>query len=137
MSDGDLAAIATYLKTLPPPAKAARTRPRMDVMASGRSIFIERCAFCHQERADASSGAYPRLAGNTLVTARDPTTILRVILQGSQAAEVPGVQVGYSMPAFPVFTNEELAAVATYIRNAWGNEAEPVSAGQAATVAKQ
>jgi mono/diheme cytochrome c family protein len=50
---------------------------------------------------------------------------------------VPGAPVGYSMPAFPVLSNEELAEVATYIRNAWGNNAGPVSTAQAAAVVQR
>jgi hypothetical protein len=71
----------------------------------------------------------------TFVVARDPTTVLRVIAQGSRSTPVSGVPVGYSMPAFPVLTNDELAAVATYIRSAWGNKAGAVSVAQAAAVA--
>jgi mono/diheme cytochrome c family protein len=40
------------------------------------------------------------------------------------------------MPAFPVLTNDELAEVATYIRNAWGNRAGPVSAQRVAAMTK-
>jgi mono/diheme cytochrome c family protein len=50
---------------------------------------------------------------------------------------VPGMPVGFSMPAFPVLTSEELAALTTYIRNAWGNDASTVTAAQAAAAAKQ
>jgi len=135
MSDADLAPIATYLKAPPPEPASTRTRPSVPVMTAGESIFTQRCAFCHQERADSSSGDYPRLAGNTLVVARDPTTVLRVIAQGSQSTAVSGVPVGYSMPAFPVLTNDELAAVASYIRSAWGNKAGAVSVAQVAAVA--
>jgi mono/diheme cytochrome c family protein len=31
------------------------------------------------------------------------------------------------MPAFAVLSDEQIAAVATYIRNSWGNRAEPVT----------
>lgn len=137
MSDTDLAAIATYLKSLPSGSESQRTAPSAPAMAAGQSIFSQRCASCHQESAAASASPdFPRLTGNTLVLARDPTTLLRIILQGSQSAEVPGMPVGFSMPAFPVLTSEELAALTTYIRNAWGNDASTVTAAQAAA-AKQ
>jgi hypothetical protein len=73
----------------------------------------------------------------TLVVARDATTVLCVILESSQSAAVPGAPVGYLMPAFPVRSNDELAEVATYIRNAWGNKAEPVCVAQAAAVVQR
>jgi mono/diheme cytochrome c family protein len=114
-----------------------RTQPSVHAMTAGENIFTQRCAFCHHDGSDSSSTDYPRLAGNTLVVARDATTVLRVILEGSQSAAVPGAPVGYSMPAFPVLSNEELAEVATYIRNAWGNKAAPVAAAQAAAVVQR
>lgn len=136
MSDTDLAAIATYLKSLRPAPGRMRTRAAAPVMAAGQTIFVERCASCHQESSAAPSGDFPRLTGNTLVLARDPTTVVRVILQGSQSAAVRGVPVGFSMPAFPVLTNDELAEVATYIRNAWGNSAGSVTTAQVAALTR-
>lgn len=136
MSDTDLAAIASYLKSLRPAAGATRTHPSAPAMAAGQTVFVERCAFCHQESATSPSPDFPRLTGNTLVLARDPTTVVRVILQGSQSAAVRGVPVGFSMPAFPALTDDEIAEVATYIRNAWGNSAGSVSARQVAALTK-
>lgn len=137
MSDTDLVAIATYLKSLPPGPEPQQDVPAASALAIGQSIFWQRCSSCHQESDAPTSADFPRLTGNTLVRARDPTTLLRVILQGSQSAAVPGIPVGFSMPAFPVLTSEELAAVATYIRNAWGNAAGAVTVAQAAAVAKR
>jgi mono/diheme cytochrome c family protein len=137
MNEDDLAAIAMYLKALPPAHAPQRPQVSAPVFTAGRDIFRQRCAFCHQERAAAQASDYPRLAGNTLVVARDPTTVLRIIVEGSQSAAVAGLPVGYSMPAFPVLTNLELAAVATYIRGAWGNDAAAVSVAEAAAVAKR
>jgi mono/diheme cytochrome c family protein len=136
MSDADLAAIATYLKSLRAAVARAPARPSVSTMTAGETIFVERCASCHQESAAVPSPDFPRLTGNTLVLARDPTTVVRVIHQGSQSAAVRGVRVGFSMPAFPVLTNDELAEVATYIRNAWGNRAGPVSAQRVAAMTK-
>jgi mono/diheme cytochrome c family protein len=60
-----------------------------------------------------------------------------VILQGSQSIRTGhGVAVGFSMPAFPVLTDEDLADVATYVRNSWGNRAQPVSANEARSFRK-
>jgi mono/diheme cytochrome c family protein len=136
MSDADLVAIATYLKSLRAGFARPPTRPSASTMAAGETIFVERCALCHQESASAPSPDFPRLTGNTLVLGRDPTTVVRVIVQGSQSAAVRGVAVGFSMPAFPALTNDELAEVATYIRNAWGNSAGPVSAQRVAAITK-
>lgn len=133
MTDDDRSAIAVYLKSLPPAPEAAIPRPDPRVIHDGQAIFVERCSVCHQEP---GSNDYPSLAGNSIVQARDPDTVLRVIVQGSQSAPTPNGPVGFSMPAFPVLTDDELADVATYIRNAWGNRAASVSSQDAGRIRK-
>jgi mono/diheme cytochrome c family protein len=80
LADADLAAIAVYLKSLPAAPEPKPPAPKADAMAVGQAVFVERCAICHQ------APGYPPLAGNGLVQSRDPTTVIRVILQGSQSA---------------------------------------------------
>lgn len=124
MTDSDLMAIATYLKSLPPAQSKPPQAPDAKQMQDGQAIFVARCSVCH---APANAHDYPWFAGNTLVQSRNPATMLRIVLQGaSSTASDPGS--GYSMPAFPVLSDKDLADVATYIRNTWGNRAEPVSA---------
>jgi mono/diheme cytochrome c family protein len=125
MRDDDLAAIATYLKSLPNVAPPAPNRPSPAQMQDGQTIFVARCAVCHTQP------GYPPLGGNTLVQARDPRTVLRVILEGSESVKIAGVPQAYSMPAFPVLSDSELADVATFIRNSGGNHAGAVSAAEA------
>ncbi|HEY2070677.1 MAG TPA: cytochrome c [Rhizomicrobium sp.] len=130
MSDGDLLAIAAYLKSLKPAEPPAPHAPGDAAMADGQAVFAERCAVCHTQP------GYPKLAGNTMVQSRDPRTVLRVILQGAESVKVAGSPAGYSMPAFPVLRDAELADVATYIRNSWGNRAGLVSPRVAKTLRK-
>jgi mono/diheme cytochrome c family protein len=133
MTDADRYAIAVYLKSVPPAPENAPTKPDPRAMADGQAIFVERCAVCHEER---GTRDYPALANNSIVQARNAGTVLRVILQGSQSAQTANGPIGYSMPAFPVLDDQQLAAVATYIRNAWGNRAPPVSERQVADLRK-
>jgi mono/diheme cytochrome c family protein len=94
-------------------------------MHDGEAVFVARCSVCHSQT---NVRDYPELAKNTLVQSRDPRTVLRVVLQGASATTAKNGESGFSMPAFPVLSDKELADVATYIRNSWGNHAEPVSA---------
>lgn len=128
MSDRDRSAIAAYLKSLPPAPEPRARKPDAASMALGQSVFVARCAVCH----GTDTQSYPALGGNTLVQQTAPATLVRIILQGSQSVPVAGQKRRYSMPAFPVLSNVELAAVATYVRNSWGNAAGPVSAGEVA-----
>jgi mono/diheme cytochrome c family protein len=132
MTDGDRNAIAAYLKSLPPAPETAPAKPDAHTMAEGQAIFVQRCAVCHEQHGP----EYPPLANNSIVQSRNPDTVLRVILQGSQSTSTANGPIGYSMPAFPVLDDSELADVATYIRNAWGNRASPVSDSDAAQLRK-
>lgn len=135
MTDADRAAIAVYLKSLPPSPSPAPDSPNPRAMQAGQAVFVARCAVCHMVRGTGNAD-YPTLARNTIVQAQNPDTVLRVILQGSQSIHAGKQQVGFSMPAFPVLNDEELSDVATYIRNSWSNRAEPVSASEARSFRK-
>jgi len=130
MTDADLAAVAGYLKSLPALEPPAADRPSPDAMYNGQAVFVARCAVCHMQP------GYPKLAGNTLVQARDPRSVLRVILQGSESVRIAGRPTDFSMPAFPVLTDANLADVSTYIRNSWSNRAQPVSASDVESLRK-
>jgi mono/diheme cytochrome c family protein len=124
MTDADETAIATYLKSfshLIPPRPAPDPTPRRCKKA-GRSTHT--CALCHEpHRSEPAIGS--RLVGDTILLSRNPTTVLPIILQGSQSFVASGEPVTFSMPAFSALTVQRVADVATYIHNAWGNNASP------------
>jgi mono/diheme cytochrome c family protein len=128
MRDADRAAIAAYLKSLPSQSAQAVPPPK-DRMAAGEGVFLNHCLVCHQTNRRESLGGFPLLAHNTLVQGRNPATVLRVILGGSQSIGLPNTPMPYSMPAFATLSDDEIAAVATYIRNTWGNRAPAVDPG--------
>jgi mono/diheme cytochrome c family protein len=140
MSDGDRAAIATYLKSLAP--NGAQGSPALDArqMSSGEAVFVENCKICHAPPGQPDQPGtgplpdYPKLAGDTLVMGRDPTTVLRIILQGAASPVTPNENTTYSMPSFATLSDAQIADVASYIRNSWGNRAAPVSKGDVKTL---
>lgn len=123
MTDSDQSAIATYLKSLPPVTPKPPHTPDAKQMHDGQAVFVERCSVCHSQT---SLQDYPTLAGNTLVQSHNPSTLLRIILQGASTANTKNAGSGFSMPAFPVLSDKEMADVATFIRNSWGNKGKPV-----------
>jgi mono/diheme cytochrome c family protein len=133
MTDQDRSAIATYLKSLPSSKTRTAEPPAAAQMAAGEAIFVARCEACHRPPGQPDQPGpgplpdYPKLAGDTLVLGRDPTTVARIILQGAESSVTPNGKNTYSMPAFGVLDDEGVAAVATYIRNSWGNRAGVVS----------
>jgi len=128
MQDNDLAAIAVYLKSLPAKPAPVPASPEPKQMKAGAAVFAENCVACHGE--PAKPGAlpdYPHLGGDTLVLGHDPSTVIRIILEGAQSAQTPRETPTFSMPAFATLSDQKIADVATYLRNSWGNRAPAVS----------
>lgn len=95
-----------------------------DLVAQGEVIFNNVCIACHQPDGKGIEGIYLPLAGNPLVTLEDPTYLITVILNGRGG-----------MPRFDTtYSDEQVAAIATYVRQAWDNDAAPVTAEEVAAV---
>jgi mono/diheme cytochrome c family protein len=83
----------------------------------GKVLYVEFCAECHQTDGSGWSTLYPKLAGNPIVTLHDPSPIIQTVAYGQ----------GSMMPFREKLSTYEIAAVLTYIRTSWGNQADPVS----------
>ncbi|HZL00695.1 MAG TPA: c-type cytochrome [Caulobacteraceae bacterium] len=131
MSDQDLAAVATYLKALPA-TRIARARPiDAAVMSQGQAIYVDNCSGCHKMDGTGIPRFFPPLGGNTNVQAANPTTLAHIVLTGTIMPATATRPTQFAMPAFAwKLSDKEIAAVASYIRNSWGNAAPVVSASQ-------
>jgi len=133
MSDADLDALVTYLTDRAGSQGASPAKPDEQAMHRGRAIFADVCAACHQDGGEGVPRMFPPLKGNANVQQRDPTTVLHFILDGTRAEPTDRAPTPLSMPAFNWKLNDaDIAAVATYVRNAWGNTAPEISARQVA-----
>jgi mono/diheme cytochrome c family protein len=133
MSDADVRAIAVYLKALPAgPPEPDVTPPSPEQMARGEKIYRPACIACHEADGSGAPRIYPPLPGNANLQSADPMSTLRIILDGAQSVTTPRAPNKGSMPAYPAFSDQEIADVATYIRNAWGNAAPIVTPEQVA-----
>ncbi len=132
-TDTDLAAVATYLKDIgedgpPPPKPLAEADP---VMKAGKAVYLDRCSACHMSSGAGAERLFPALAKAPVVNGDDPTSLIRVVLQGSQAAYTPARPTTPAMPSYGWNLGDaEVANVLTYIRNSWGNAAAPVTPDQ-------
>jgi mono/diheme cytochrome c family protein len=137
MTQTDLQAMAAYLKAQPagPAIPQAAADPKM--MAAGEAIYVDACAACHRVDGGGEPRVFPALKGAAVTQSSDPTTALRFILSGTQTAATGARPTAFSMPAYGwKLDDRQVAAVATYIRNAWGNVAPPVRAAQVAKLRK-
>ena len=144
LSDPDLDAMAVYLKSLPPTpdernqaserksTKAVtRDAPGEDLLRRGAAIYKDRCLDCHARDGSGRPLAYPPLAGNRALTMASAVNPIRMVLNGGYPPGTEGNPRPYGMPPFgPVMRDDEIAAVVSYIRAAWGNTAAAVSSAE-------
>ena len=105
-------------------ASPASQAPSNALLQEGERIYTTVCIACHQPDGKGIEGIYLPLAGNPLVTNEDPTYLISTILTGRGG-----------MPSFQaIYSDEEIAAVASFVRQNWDNDAGPVSPEQVAAV---
>lgn len=134
MTDADLHAVATYLQSLParlsPATTAARFNPD-SLLERGDKVYAKHCADCHGDRGEGVAGIYAPLDGNSSVTEPTGINATRMVLLGGFAPVTAANQRPYSMPPFAqTLSDDEVAAVVSYIRRSWGNQSSIVRARQ-------
>jgi mono/diheme cytochrome c family protein/glucose/arabinose dehydrogenase len=105
----------------PRPA-APEARPLTDeeqrLYAAGQQQFTATCAGCHQANGQGLPGVAKSLVGSRWALSPAPQ-VIRIVLHGKEG-EMLMPPVGGSM------TDEQIAAVLTYVRRSWGNTALPI-----------
>jgi mono/diheme cytochrome c family protein len=133
MSEADLHAIAGYLKDQSGPDRnrTAQGDPDTAVMKAGAQIYADECSGCHTADGKGIAGLFPSLNGAAVVQQTDPTTLMHVVLRGALSVATAKAPTGPAMPEFGwLLKDDQVAAVLTYIRNAWGNSAPAVNAAE-------
>jgi mono/diheme cytochrome c family protein len=130
MTDADLNAIATYLKSFSqvtdPPAPIGSKDPRM---VAGQAIYRDQCSACHGLDGRGSPQLFPSLADSSVARSEDPATQIRIVLRGARSVATAAEPTAPGMPSYGrQLTDAEVAALLTYIRNSWGSAAAAVSA---------
>ena len=93
----------------------------------GNTLFKNSCQACHQANGEGLPGVFPPLKDSEWVKG-DPDHLIKIILLGLQGPIVVkgdtynGVMPGYGSS----WTDQKIAAVATWVRQAWGNKSEPI-----------
>ena len=130
LTDGDDEAMGVYVHSLQShdeaaPAPIAASDP---AMIAGGHIYADECSACHTGTGVGVPRIIPSLKGSPVVVAKDPVTIIRIIQHGGQSVDAPNGS-SAEMPAYAsILSPQEMAEVATYIRNSWGNAASAVEA---------
>lgn len=127
----DAAAIAIYLKgTDPSPARLDLSRFRSRV-ASGEVVYTVHCGTCHLPDGKGDAGLGVPLRDNAVIAAKDPASLINVILYGPDLPPPPFASNRTTMKPFGKrLSDEDIAAVATYLRSSFGNNASAVTPDQ-------
>ncbi|WP_437612355.1 c-type cytochrome [Erwinia sp. V71] len=142
MTDADLQAIASYLKFLggnPPLAQrneqaVQATEAKLTAaknLTTGERLYLDNCGACHFVTGKGAPGIFPELDQATIVNAQDPGGLIHTILAGAQQPSTAKAPSTLAMPGFANrLSDEEVAQLATFIRQGWSNKAPAVSADQ-------
>jgi mono/diheme cytochrome c family protein/glucose/arabinose dehydrogenase len=88
--------------------------------ARGEQVYKQVCSTCHQPDGRGQEGVAPTLVGSRWALGQEKDAA-RIVLDGKEG------ETGLMPPHENKLSDKEIAAVLTYIRNAWGNEASPIS----------
>jgi mono/diheme cytochrome c family protein len=93
----------------------------------GKTVYSSICVACHQPNGAGMAGLAPPLVDSEWVLGQ-PDKIIRIITQGlSGPIEVKGSKWELEMPGLPIFTDEQIAGIVTYIRREWEHTGDPVA----------
>ena len=129
-AQADLRALAVYLRALPQHTPVAEVLPAAEpaTLELGRKLYETHCADCHGAQGEGRAPAYPALAGLRTLGLASPSNALRIVLGGAFAPATTGHARPYGMPPFGhELTDAQLAALLSYLRQAFANGAAPVS----------
>lgn len=149
-NEEDLRAVAHYLKSLPAheasgayqpqstPAQQPAGSPQAGASSMaghigrpGAGLYNAFCAKCHHADGGGEPPKFPALAGNPAVLAPNPTSLIRLLLQGGRSPQSMDGPRAHKMPAFQnQLTDTEMARVLTFVRGTWGNQASAVTTRQ-------
>ncbi|MEY3948754.1 MAG: hypothetical protein RJB43_109 [Verrucomicrobiota bacterium] len=105
--------------------------------AKGATLFLANCAACHQATGLGVPGAFPPLVKSVWVTGSEDRLIKAILAGLAGEIEVNGVKYNGNMPNIGAgLKDAQVAHIATYVRQAWGNTAEPVMDTKVAEVRK-
>ncbi len=108
--------------TLRPAVAAAGAAAKVD----GKQLFGSKCVACHQATGLGVPGVFPPLVGSEWVVG-DEKILTNILLHGINGElAVKGATYKGAMPPWKAMSDDELAAVMSYIRGEWGNQAAPI-----------
>ncbi len=108
--------------------------------SAGQDLY-QRCVSCHQANGEGLAGSFPPLAASEYSTAANTSVPIQIVIRGMQGPlTVKGAQYNGLMPPYGLgieMSDDEVAAVLSYVRSAWGNNASAITPQEVAAVRAQ
>jgi len=114
-----LLALITWPGRPAPPALPPRNASEEALFKQGQAIYVEQCSGCHQIEGQGQATVAPALAGSKRVAANGDVPV-RILTNGLEG------KIGLMPPLGGAMSDEEVAAVLTYVRQSFGNRAAPL-----------
>jgi mono/diheme cytochrome c family protein len=113
--------------------------PRALQHEAGKAVYTLVCAGCHQADGSGSpSQDYPPLAGSDWVNVKDPSRLIRIVLNGlGGPITVSGKQYGRGVMVVGALSDEQIALALSYVRSEWKNNADEVTPDQVKKVREE
>jgi alcohol dehydrogenase (quinone), cytochrome c subunit len=138
LSEDDARSTAHYLKSLEsqnangesfaydPSSHSALKRG--DTSSEGALVYLDNCAACHRPDGRGYERVFPALAGNPVLEARSPASVVSIILRGSTTPRTSQTPAQFTMPGFAWrLTDIQVMQVANFVRSNWGNRGAQVT----------
>jgi len=140
LTQDDNRAIASFLTKIGTPEQPAAKSPdaptqteellssaRPD-MPLGARLYLDNCGGCHLVNGKGAPEIFPELDGNSLVTAKSSKGLISVILHGAELPSTEKRPMKVRMQGYEDrLSDDEIATLATFLRNAWTNKASAVT----------
>ncbi|MFP4092968.1 MAG: c-type cytochrome [Cyclobacteriaceae bacterium] len=134
---GDTASTENTTTDQPDPEAVATSEEMSQKMEAGQTVYNSYCIACHQKDGSGVPGAFPPLKETDWVQG-DKEKLISIVLNGLQGPiTVNGEQYNNVMTPHNFLSDDEVAAVLTFVRNSFGNNASEVMAEEVAALRDQ
>lgn len=116
--------------------KPAAVAPADAAIVDGQAVYRRHCLTCHQADGGGVPNMQPAILDSAWVKGDPQALALFIMTGGFDSATRKDSAVDNVMPPFPQLTNDELAALLTYVRQKFGPDAGAVTVEQVAEARK-
>ena len=103
------------------------------LVAKGKLLYLQNCVICHQGAGQGTPGTFPPVAKSDYLMAKIENGIRPVVEGLSGRITVNGSNYNNTMPPI-LLTDEQVAAVLTFVRNTWNGASDSITPSQVAAV---